>query len=111
MIGIPGNQQIQYSMPKIIKVWCINGRVEKDTSFEVYKELINRNFRAIIDTGKQDSLAKCLQACSALIKTIMDEEPGQIQEWNEEEVFQIFKVLIVDHLGQMPFDSDILKDL
>jgi hypothetical protein len=29
----------------------------------------------------------------------MDEEPGQIQEWNEEEVFQIFKVLIVDHLG------------
>jgi hypothetical protein len=39
-------------MPKIIKVWCIHGRVDKNTAFEVYKELINRNFRAIIDTGK-----------------------------------------------------------
>jgi hypothetical protein len=50
-------------MPKIIKVWCTRGRVDKDAAFEVYKELINRNFRVIIDTGKQgplDSLAKCL---------------------------------------------------
>jgi hypothetical protein len=60
MIGITSNQQIQYSMPKIIKVWCIRGKVGKDAAFEVYKELITRNFRAIIDTGKLDSLAKCL---------------------------------------------------
>lgn len=33
------------------------------------------------------------------MKTIMEDEPSQIQEWNMEEVCQIFKVLIVDHLG------------
>jgi hypothetical protein len=41
----------------------------------------------------------------------MDDAPSQIREWKAEEVCQIFKVLIVDHLGQMPFDSDLLKDL
>jgi hypothetical protein len=41
----------------------------------------------------------------------MDDAPSQIKEWNDEEVFQIFKVLLVNHLSKKPFDSEILKDL
>jgi hypothetical protein len=52
MIDIISNQQIQYSMPKMIKVWCIRGRIANDAVFEEYKELINRNFKAIIENGK-----------------------------------------------------------
>jgi hypothetical protein len=52
IIDIISNNQIQYSIPKMIKVWCIRGRVDSIAVFEEYKELINRNFKAIIENGK-----------------------------------------------------------